>query len=112
MPAVERTGITKGLFAAKVFANVDEHGVVLVVEGDIMRQVLHEKILELIAAFFKGRTPWRERIGIGVDDKDRLFASVEKNGVRGLPMPAVFCVRIAPTEISNGLSPGHQWRLP
>ncbi len=85
-PAVEGAQIAEGPLAAEVLADVDEHGVVLVVKGNVVGKVFYKEQLEFFIVFFVGHnTVAREDpFGIGVDDKDGLFSGIEQDGISGL----------------------------
>jgi len=60
---------------------------ILVVESDVGRKMLHKKSLKFVVVFFITHDPMarEDSFGIGIDDKDRLFSGVEQDGIGGFP---------------------------
>ncbi len=85
-PTVKGAVTTERLGAAEVFSNIDQHGVVLVVQSHIGRNRFHKKLLKFIVALLIGHPTVARKnpLGVGVDDEDGLFSGVEEDGIGGL----------------------------
>ncbi len=72
-------------FTAEVFAGVDDEGMELVEELVIGGERGFEEIADFVVGEFGMgmAVAFEDAASIGVDDEDRMFAGVEKNGVGG-----------------------------
>ena len=78
-PAVEGARVTTRSSAAEIFANVDQHRVVLIVQRNIGGNTFHEKLLKIVVTIFVSHHAMtgEDPLGIGVNNENGFFASVQ-----------------------------------
>jgi hypothetical protein len=88
----EGTTLAEGLtFLTKMFAGMDDEGVVLVEERGVRREGSFEECADVLVGFFAMEevVAFENTAGVGIDNKDRMTASVEENRVGGLRADAM-----------------------
>jgi len=78
-------GAARILRSAVVLAGVNDQGVELIVQRGVGREVALEETAELFVTVARlGEfVTFEQAAGVGIDNEDRMFAGIEKNGVGG-----------------------------
>ena len=78
--------------AAEVLAGMNDQSVEFIIQRDVGREALLEEFLNLfvIEPGAGESMAFEQAAGVGIDDEDRMFRGVEKNGIGGFRTDTVY----------------------